>query len=440
MARDRTHSFGYPPKPTSFEMDMDNITVSSSSDDDDAINPHSRNAFQSFPRGGSTQRPLISFVTNKWETSRSSRGRSSSSDSSASYDWHRVPWLGFIASIVMAPKFRRYLVVYAILLVFAYTGWEAVLQPMIKEHEEILTALNVDTLEKVGGWFGTNVRPEFVDVVPMKTLDPTLLPSPERIQSLKSSRRLVIVGDVHGCQDELEKLLKKVTFDPSSDHLILTGDMINKGPKSSGVVDLARELGASCVRGNHEDRILLERSDMKLHTNEASDQEYTVVSDTAERRVAKSLSDDQAAWLQDCPVILKVGVIKDMGEVTVVHGGLVPGVPLERQELSSVMSMRTIDLDTHVPSASKDGIPWFKLYNQYHKLLASSHEDVDSSHPPKTMTVIYGHDAAKSLNIRQYTKGLDSGCVYGRKLSALVIEDGGKNEVVQVKCDEYVKS
>jgi hypothetical protein len=159
----------------------------------------------------------------------------------------------------------------------------------------------------------------------------------------------------------VEKLLKKVSFDPASDHLILTGDMINKGPKSGGVVDLARELGASCVRGNHEDRILLERSDMKLHTNEASDQEHTVVSDTAARKVAKSLTDEQAAWLEDCPVILKVGVIKDMGEVAVVHGGLVPGVPLERQELSSVMSMRTIDLDTHVPSASKDGMPWFKV-------------------------------------------------------------------------------
>ena len=81
-----------------------------------------------------------------------------------------------------------------------------------------------------------------------------------------------------------------------------------------------------------------------------------------------------------------------------------------------------------------------QLYNKYNKLLASGQVEIDSSTPSTTMTVIYGHDAAKSLNIRKYTKGLDSGCVYGRKLSALVIEDGGKNEVVQVKCDEYVKS
>jgi hypothetical protein len=203
MARDRTHSTGYPPKPTSFELDVDNLSVSSSDEDDEITNNHSRSAFfQSFPRGIAAQRPLISFVTNKWDTSRSSRDRSSSSASSASIDWHRVPWFGFIVSIIMAPKFRRYLVVYAILLMFAYTGWEAVLHPMMKEHESILTSLSADTLEKVGGWFGTNVRPEFFDVVPMRTLDPALLPSLERQQGDKSSRRLVIVGDVHGCQDE----------------------------------------------------------------------------------------------------------------------------------------------------------------------------------------------------------------------------------------------
>lgn len=202
MARDVMHSIGYPPEPTSFEIDMDNLSVSSSDDDDEVINTRSRSAFfQSFPQDISAQRPLISFVTNKWDTSHSSRGRSSSSASSTSFDWHRVPLLGFIVSVVMAPKFRRYLVVYAILLMSAYTGWEAVLQPMIKEHEDILTSLNVDTLEKVGGWFGTNVRPEFVDVVSMRTLNPALLPSLEKKQG-KSSRRLVIVGDVHGCKDE----------------------------------------------------------------------------------------------------------------------------------------------------------------------------------------------------------------------------------------------
>lgn len=55
------------------------------------------------------------------------------------------------------------------------------------------------------------------------------------------------------------------------------------------------------------------------------------------------------------------------------------------------------------------------------------------------MTVIYGHDAKAGLSIRDYTKGLDSGCVRGGRLTALVIEDGGKQSLVQVRCRGYVK-
>lgn len=56
------------------------------------------------------------------------------------------------------------------------------------------------------------------------------------------------------------------------------------------------------------------------------------------------------------------------------------------------------------------------------------------------MTVIYGHDAASSLSIRTYTKGLDTACVKGGKLTALVIEDDGKQSIVQVRCRrDYTK-
>lgn len=50
------------------------------------------------------------------------------------------------------------------------------------------------------------------------------------------------------------------------------------------------------------------------------------------------------------------------------------------------------------------------------------------------MTAIYGHDSKSGLSLREYTKGLDSGCVKGGKLTALVISDGGEQEIVQVKC------
>lgn len=56
-----------------------------------------------------------------------------------------------------------------------------------------------------------------------------------------------------------------------------------------------------------------------------------------------------------------------------------------------------------------------------------------------TMTVIYGHDSKTGLAISDYTKGLDSGCVKGEKLTALVIEAGGKQSLVQEKCRDDVK-
>ena len=152
------------------------------------------------------------------------------------------------------------------------------------------------------------------------------------------------------------------------DHLIFTGDMINKGPDSVGVVDLARKHRASCVRGNHEDRVLLVRRAMYSKgelednaTEEIDDGEASTEGNAKERKLAAQLSNVQAKWLDKCPVILNVGQIKGMGNVVVVHGGLVAGLGHEKQDPSGVMSMRTIDLRNHVPSSSSKGVPWTKV-------------------------------------------------------------------------------
>lgn len=166
-------------------------------------------------------------------------------------------------------------------------------------------------------------------------------------------------------------LLDKVSFSrENADHLVFTGDIINKGPDTSGVVDLARELQASCVRGNHEDRILLQRQDLERQDKASlkdqvgigeSDDGFFSAKELAERELARSLSEEQVQWLKACPVILDVGQIPGMGRVVVVHGGLVPGVELEKQDPSSAMTMRTIDADTHVPSSSNEGLKWAKV-------------------------------------------------------------------------------
>jgi hypothetical protein len=164
----------------------------------------------------------------------------------------------------------------------------------------------------------------------------------------------------------VEKLLKKVAFNQKNgDHLIFVGDIINKGPDSPGVVDLARQHSASCVRGNHEDRILLIRREMvrmkALAASDDAEASYYSARELSERTLARSLSDEQVQWLENCPVILNVGQVPDMGQVVVVHAGLVPNIELEKQDPASVMTMRTIDPDTHVPSPKKKGMNWAKV-------------------------------------------------------------------------------
>ncbi|TGJ82625.1 hypothetical protein E0Z10_g6135 [Xylaria hypoxylon] len=90
----------------------------------------------------------------------------------------------------------------------------------------------------------------------ISTLPASLLPTPPP-NPHGVSRRLIIIGDVHGHLKNLEALLHKAEFSSSrGDTVIFAGDMVNKGPDSAGVVALAMRIGAFGVRGNHEDRVL----------------------------------------------------------------------------------------------------------------------------------------------------------------------------------------
>lgn len=333
--------------------------------------------------------------------------------------------LALLKPFLCAPMVLRSLLGSAAFLMLLYMTWEFyMLQPPIQEEFPVIfEPLDMNILGSISDWAVPNRRPEFSDFPSIATLDPDLLPDDYESFFSFHRRRLVFIGDVHGCFDELEELLEKISW-TRRDHLIFTGDMINKGPESGKVVNLARKLGASCVQGNHEDRILLIRSDLQsrgiLDSVEMNEYDLPVY-DESDRELARSLTDDQAAWLQECPVILKVGQIKDMGEVVVVHGGLHPAVPLNRQDLTSVMAMQT---SFHM------GIPWFKVFNQFNMLLTTGSIVPEPAYDELT-TVIYG---GQNFEIRQYTKGLNSGCVHGGYLSALIIEDGGKSKVVQVRC------
>ena len=196
-------------------------------------------------------------------------------------------------------------------------------------------------------------------------------------------KRTIVIGDVHGCLDELRDLLREVGATPA-DRLVLAGDLVVKGPDSRGVLRLVRKLGAASVLGNHEDKLLRAR------------RQGTTLSG-AHREVAESLDDDDWRWLESMPLRID---LPDIG-IVVVHAGLIPGVPLDRQRRENLLSLRSLRADGTPSRRVDDGEPW-------------------ASRWPGPQKVVFGHDALRGLQRHRFATGLDTGCVYGGVLTALV--------------------
>ncbi len=70
----------------------------------------------------------------------------------------------------------------------------------------------------------------------------------------KTIARLIVIGDVHGCLNELKLLLHQCEYCyHNNDRVLLLGDLVNKGPYSAEVIQFARENNFFSIRGNHDD-------------------------------------------------------------------------------------------------------------------------------------------------------------------------------------------
>lgn len=176
--------------------------------------------------------------------------------------------------------------------------------------------------------------------------------------------RTLFVGDVHSCADELGQLLERTN--PA--RVILVGDVFNKGPDPEGTWALIQRWGAESVLGNHDLRVrkLAKRGEM--------------------------LAPEAAvAWLTDLPLTIE-------GEDwIVVHGGLNPEGETTRSQAVRLRRWPDDD-DPNNPF-------WWERYRG-------------------DKLVIYGHDAMRGLqDHRPHTLGLDTGCVYGGRLTGYLLEE-----------------
>ncbi len=201
--------------------------------------------------------------------------------------------------------------------------------------------------------------------------------------------RTLLVGDVHGCHDELVKLLAEVQLE-KSDRLVLAGDLVARGPESGKVVELARAWNALQVRGNHESHLL----DWRHGKGRGG---KPIKLGAAHQKAAAQLSEADWAYLEAAPVTL------DLPEhgLRVVHAGMDPRLRWDQQDDDVLLTIR------QVPSTSDatEAVLWGSLY----------------AGPPH---VVFGHDARVGLQIHAWCTGLDTGCVYGGMLTGMLLEAG----------------
>ena len=233
-----------------------------------------------------------------------------------------------------------------------------------------------------------------------------------------SRGRTLVVGDVHGCLEELDELLR-LLGPRSDDRLLFLGDLLDRGPDPIGVLRRVRALGAECLLGNHEEKHLrYARHEAKVRAIPGYKNPMRAFTGAllAEHR---ALTEDDLGWLARLPVTLQ-----PMPGWLAVHGGFEPGRPLDRQKIPLMLRLRHVsasgrfvggDDPTVAPPGSR---PW-----------ASAWRGPES--------VVYGHQV-HDLGTPRVDRhpgsgaecwGIDTGCCFGGRLTALVLPE---RAIVQV--------
>ncbi len=253
------------------------------------------------------------------------------------------------------------------------------------------------------------------------------------------------IGDVQGCFKALRKLVKRVKFDPLCDRLWFVGDLVNRGPESLEVLRYIKGLDSAAVTvlGNHDLHLLAIWSGVtKIHQK-----------DTLEEVLSAPDCDELLTWLRYRPMI------HQENGYLMVHAGLLPqwtanqAVTLAREVEAALQSEKFVDLLPSIYFRNSQTV-WSQHLSYHDRLSVSTNvltrlrmcspdgvPDFSFKGPPDEAdeglvpwfqapdrvigqeVVIFGHWSALGLYIRDKVLGLDAGCVWGRELVALRLED-----------------
>ena len=265
-----------------------------------------------------------------------------------------------------------------------------------------------------------------------------------------------VIGDIQGCCDQLETLLQLI-FEVDADAKVLfTGDLVNRGPKSLEALRLVKNMGAraNTVLGNHDLHLLAvahgirtpHRSDTLNDILSAPDREELL--DWLRHRPLAILEQDHLlvhagifpqwsaeqtmALAQEVQDILRGpdwldSLAQMYGNTPAQWNDNLQGIERWRCIINGLTRMRSMpcSVDGVMDFASKEGmqgapegfLPWFDLIDR---------KSADT-------TVIFGHWSTLGLLLRSNLISLDTGCVWGGKLSAISLND---RSLIQIACPQ----
>jgi bis(5'-nucleosyl)-tetraphosphatase (symmetrical) len=263
------------------------------------------------------------------------------------------------------------------------------------------------------------------------------------------------IGDLQGCLAPLQRLLDKINVDPIADKLWFVGDLVNRGPDSLATLRFVKSLGerAEVVLGNHDLHLLTVAAGfVKAHRGDT-------VSDILQAPDREEL----LSWLRHRPLLHREGGF------TMIHAGLLPDWTIaQAQALAREVetALRGADhlkflatMYGNSPDRWHDDLSgWDRLRvitNAFTRLRVCSADGVmEFSHKGELAgipngfmpwyqvpgrnsaneTIICGHWSALGLRLESNLLALDTGCLWGRCLSAVRLED---RTLFQVDCAEF---
>jgi len=241
-------------------------------------------------------------------------------------------------------------------------------------------------------------------------------------------RGILVIGDVHGCYDELLLLHEKAVVEYNEGrafcHVILVGDLSNKGPQSVPVLRHVRRTPHWwSVRGNHDDGAL--RAALGDAAQQSKSKYQWIFND--------GLSDADVDFLAELPYTIRIpkemlnnNDEEERFDTLIVHAGLIPGLNLEEQSIETMITVREVVEEV-------DG-----SYRYYRK--DDSHNNNNNAKPNPWASVwtgpekvFFGHDARRGLQQYAWAVGLDTGVCYGKKLTGVVLLPNHLPQLVQVE-------